>query len=85
MAERVDRFVLRLPDGLRQTLKRLAKKNRRSLNAEIVARMERSLAGLHSRDLDDEKRQVLIREFFGVQDPQEKASCGSDPADTGGL
>lgn len=82
MAERVDRFVLRLPDGLRQTLKRLAKKNRRSLNAEIVARMERSLAGLHNRDLDDEKRQALIREFFGVQDPQEKASCGPYPADT---
>ncbi|OLF53909.1 Arc family DNA-binding protein [Pseudomonas chlororaphis] len=52
MTEAVDRFFLRLPEGLRQTLKRIAKKNRRSLNAEIVARMERSLAGPHSRDLD---------------------------------
>ncbi|WP_189635855.1 Arc family DNA-binding protein [Pseudomonas chlororaphis] len=68
MAETVDRFFLRLPEGLRQTLKRIAKKNRRSLNAEIVARMERSLAGLHKSDLDDEVRHASIRESFGEKD-----------------
>ncbi|MFJ4195730.1 Arc family DNA-binding protein [Pseudomonas sp. NPDC089534] len=64
MADTVDRFVLRLPEGLRQTLKRIAKQNQRSLNAEIVARMERSLAGPRSHDSDDERRQALVRAFF---------------------
>ncbi|WP_170930033.1 MULTISPECIES: Arc family DNA-binding protein [unclassified Pseudomonas] len=68
MAETVDRFVLRLPEGLRQTLKRIAKQNQRSLNAEIVSRMERSLAGPRGHDSDDEKRQALLRAFFDHTD-----------------
>jgi len=39
-----DKFVLRLPDGMRDRLKAEAEKNKRSLNAEIVARLEASLA-----------------------------------------
>lgn len=38
-----DKFMLRLPDGMRDTLKEQAKANNRSLNAEIVARLEKSL------------------------------------------
>lgn len=39
-----DRFMLRLPDGMREQLKKLAADHGRSLNAEIVARLEESLA-----------------------------------------
>jgi hypothetical protein len=35
-----DKFVLRLPDGLRDRIKRAAESNRRSMNAEIVATLE---------------------------------------------
>lgn len=39
-----DKFMLRLPDGMRDTLKEQAKTNNRTLNAEIVARLEASLS-----------------------------------------
>jgi phage terminase Nu1 subunit (DNA packaging protein) len=38
-----DKFMLRLPDGMRDRLKAEAEKNSRSMNAEIVARLERSM------------------------------------------
>lgn len=44
MAERVgrgaDQFVVRLPDGMRERIAEQAKANNRSMNAEIVARLE---------------------------------------------
>lgn len=39
-----DKFMLRLPDGMRDRLKEEAKSNNRTLNAEIVKRLEESLA-----------------------------------------
>lgn len=35
-----DKFMLRLPDGMRDRIAALAKQNGRSMNAEIIARME---------------------------------------------
>lgn len=40
-----DQFMLRLPDGWRDTLKQLAAKNRRSMNSEILAALERVVMG----------------------------------------
>ncbi|MDW9854060.1 Arc family DNA-binding protein [Sinorhizobium meliloti] len=37
-----DKYVLRLPDGMRDKLKAEAEQNGRSMNAEIVARLEES-------------------------------------------
>ena len=37
-----DKFMLRLPDGMRDQLKAVAAENGRSMNAEIVIRLERS-------------------------------------------
>lgn len=42
-SDKQDKFMLRLPDGMRERLKELAKANARSLNAEIVKRLEDSL------------------------------------------
>lgn len=39
-----DKFILRLPDGMRDRMKAEAEKNRRSMNAEIIARLEESFA-----------------------------------------
>lgn len=39
-----DKFMLRLPDGMRDRLKESAKANNRTLNAEIVDRLARSYA-----------------------------------------
>lgn len=68
-----DKFIVRLPDGLRDELKAVAARNKRSMNAELVDRLEQSLAGrpqahaLSTGDLLDElmlrlgdKVQVLV-------------------------
>ena len=40
-------FLLRLPRTLKEQLKQQAKANRRSLNSEILARLEGNDEGLH--------------------------------------
>lgn len=35
-----DKFMLRLPDGWRDEIKRLAVRNRRSMNQEVLAALE---------------------------------------------
>lgn len=37
---RLDQFMVRLPDGMRDKLKELAAQNRRSMNAEIIVALE---------------------------------------------
>jgi len=39
----MDKFVVRLPDGMRDRIRRTAKANRRSMNNEIVVLLERAL------------------------------------------
>lgn len=42
-SETADRYIIRFPDGMRERIKELAEKNGRSMNAEIIARLEESL------------------------------------------
>ncbi|MBI0008440.1 Arc family DNA-binding protein [Bartonella sp. M0193] len=39
-SRKLDQYIVRFPDGMRDQLKRAAKENNRSLNAEIIARLE---------------------------------------------
>lgn len=39
-SDKQDQFMVRLPDGMRDTLKEVAENKKRSMNAEIVARLE---------------------------------------------
>ena len=39
-----DKFVIRLPDGLRPEIAAVASRNQRSMNGEIIIRLERSLS-----------------------------------------
>jgi len=41
-SDRQDQFAIRLPDGMRARLRQAAEGNRRSVNAEIIARLESS-------------------------------------------
>lgn len=41
-SDAADKYVLRFPDGMRDRLKQAAAANNRTLNAEIVARLQRS-------------------------------------------
>ena len=38
-----DKFVVRLPDGMRERIAELARNHHRSMNSEIIARLEQSL------------------------------------------
>jgi plasmid stability protein len=42
-AQNQDKFILRMPDGMRDQIKIEAAKNRRSMNAEIIERVEKTL------------------------------------------
>ena len=41
-AQGLDKFVVRLPDGMREKVGALARANKRTMNAEIVSRLEAS-------------------------------------------
>jgi hypothetical protein len=41
-SEQADKFVLRLPDGMRDRIRATAEANSRSMNAGMVARLEAS-------------------------------------------
>lgn len=62
-----DKFMLRLPDGMRERLKQLAAENKRSLNAEIIARLEDTLAfelgGPNTQDADREARREKLHDL----------------------
>lgn len=45
-----DKFVVRLPDGMRERIAEAGRKNHRSMNSEIISRLEASL-----RDSDEFK------------------------------
>ena len=49
-ARNADKFVVRLPTGMRQRVSDAAKSNHRSMNSEIVTRLERSLDGVPAPD-----------------------------------
>jgi hypothetical protein len=57
-----DKYVLRLPDGMRDRIKAAAEKNNRSMNAEIIARFS---------DVDELQEQIkaLQRELDLGRDP----------------
>lgn len=43
-SDTLDKFMLRMPEGMRERIAKSAKENNRSMNAEIVSRLERSLS-----------------------------------------
>lgn len=47
-----DKFMLRMPNGLRDRIAEVAKANNRSMNAELVARIEASFARTTTADGD---------------------------------
>lgn len=63
-----DQFPLRLPDGMRERLKAEAEKNSRSMNAEIVDRLEQALAD--AGPSKSELGEIIDRQNQYMQDQQ---------------
>jgi len=69
-----DKFVVRLPDGMRQKIAMVAKSYHRSMNSEIVSRLESSLRAEPSL-MSEQERSELEKGGLSTVDvnPQEHA------------
>lgn len=59
MTREINPFGLRMPPKLKQTLEEEAKRNMRSLNAELVARLEESVA----QQFDESRNNQDVKEL----------------------
>lgn len=60
-----DKFMLRLPEGMRDKIADAATKNKRSMNAEIVARLERTFSELEN---PAPNKMILTSNFDALMD-----------------
>lgn len=65
-----DKFMLRLPDGMRDRIAEEAKKNNRSMNSEIIARLEQTLGPVKTINPDD-KSGLIIQQLILPPEMQE--------------
>jgi plasmid stability protein len=49
-SQTADKFVVRLPDGMRERIKDKASRNHRTMNAEIIHVLDRALAADETKD-----------------------------------
>lgn len=61
-----DKFVVRLPDGMRERIAEIAKNNHRSMNSEVIFRLGESIAaddpavaGIESDQLSNEEKELV--------------------------
>ncbi|WP_083444871.1 Arc family DNA-binding protein [Pseudorhodobacter aquimaris] len=67
-----DKFVLRLPDGMRDRIKAAADANSRSMNAEIVDRLDTSFggdifSGVMLGEIKNPKAKALAQKMIAMQ------------------
>lgn len=63
-----DKYVVRFPDGMRDRIAEVAKANNRSMNAEIIARLQESLdAPATAPEHVELKLAQLLEENIGVR------------------
>lgn len=73
-----DKYVLRLPDGMRDRIKRAAEKNKRSMNAEIIAALAEAYPNQYSLSewLGD-----WLPKLMNVQDASEREALAKQALD----
>lgn len=59
-SDKLDQYMLRLPDGMRDRIKAVALKNNRSMNAEIVATLEKEYPEVGEADA------ILVNDLMAV-------------------
>jgi predicted DNA-binding protein len=58
----VEKFVIRLPNGLREQIKALSEQNRRSMNSEIIMVLEKHIRQFTQEDIRDFSTEELLQE-----------------------
>ena len=85
-----DRYMLRLPDGMRDRIKAAAEVNNRSMNAEIVATLEKAYPEPHSKvvnlikfllTLPDDERDEFVKNTRLEMDRQDFPGVSSEEKD----
>lgn len=69
-----DKFVVRLPDGLRPEIAAVARLNHRSMNGEIINRLQRSLVLEKIQDKQSELIDQLLKRINALES-KEAAPC----------
>lgn len=78
-SRKLDQYIVRFPDGMRDRLKAVAAENGRSLNAEIIARLEASFRQGGGGDMQDILAKVLDQQVRIVE-TMEQAGFKLPPA-----
>lgn len=63
----LDKIIVRLPDGMRDKLKNAALSNNRSVNAEVVARLEESFASQNALAMKPDTLKALVDEVQALR------------------
>jgi len=58
----VEKFVIRLPNGLREQIKALSEQNRRSMNSEIIMVLEKHIQQYSQEDIQAFSAENLLQE-----------------------
>ena len=68
-----DKFVVRLPEGMRDRIADVAKQHHRSMNSEIIARLEHSLLDLPTLpEQNQPSRQALNEQLDGLSTSEQE-------------
>ncbi|WP_210183210.1 Arc family DNA-binding protein [Rhizobium leucaenae] len=68
-SDMADKFMLRMSEGMRDRIRVAAKRNNRSMNAEIMARLEESFSsgGIPEADPEDVEMQDVLSELEHIK------------------
>ncbi|MBB3103783.1 Arc family DNA-binding protein [Azomonas macrocytogenes] len=89
MSREINPFAFRMPPELRAKVEEAAKENRRSINAELVARVEETFANNPSENLDEstrilksaERLEKVIEVLAELGQQMKKAGSAEKPKD----
>ena len=70
-SEKQDRFIIRLPEGMRDRIKAAAEANNRSMNAEIVATLEEKYPAPTGPDIESMTMTEWLNYIDGAQNPSD--------------
>ena len=66
-AQNQEKFVLRMPDGMRDRIKSAAKLNNRSMNAEIIDTLEEHYPPISDDPLMEELHHLLAKSMSDIE------------------
>lgn len=67
-----DKFVVRLPQGMRDRIAEVAKQHHRSMNSEIIARLEHSLLDLPSLPEHPSRQTLNDQQLDALSHPEQE-------------